>query len=551
MMQTKIWRAFAAFLFSLIAFVANAQTDRAPATLDWGNEYAEPANTTATKIIGIVPDGFYVLRQKILSTPNAKPRAWVEFYTREMKLQRSEEVELKYKRKQRDFENVVLLNGKLYLLTSFNNTAKKQNFLFKQELSTRTLVPENNLDMICQTEAKNKDVEGSFGFQISKDSSKLLVFNDLPYEKRQPERYGFRVFDENFEPLWAKNIILPYPDNQFTVEEYRVDNEGNVFLLGVLYEDEAKFRRIGKPTYKYVILAYTENGEKADEFRIDLQDKFITDLTFRIGNDGNLICCGFYSEKNSYSVKGAYYMRLDPKTRAVSDRNFQPFDFDFLTEFMSDKNKQKAKEAEANGDTRRSAELYNYSLDELILRSDGGAVLVAEQYYVVQETYRDSPFGYGGYYGFRSPYSYYNRSYQTDYYYNYNDIIVVNIRPTGEIEWTARIPKSQESRNDGGYYLSYAMATVRDKLCFVFNDNPKNFDPSRKNDRIYSYNGSESVIAMAEVNIKGEVNTYPLASNREAGVITRPKMCKQIGRREMAVFGERGRGYRFANLKFE
>jgi hypothetical protein len=546
---SKIILLFSA-VFVFLAESATAQI-KAPGTLTWGNEYNEPNNTMASKIIGLTPDGFYVLRHKMVSNPNARPKAWVEYFDRDMKLKKSEELELKYKGKRRDLEDVIFLGGELYLMTSFNNTAKKRNYLFKQKINIRSLVASKKLDMIADTEARNKEVEGSFGFQISKDSTKLLVYNDLPYENKQPERFGFHVFDQNFEPVWEKNIILPYPDNQFTVEEYRVDEQGNVYLLGVLYEDEAKLRRRGSPTYKYVILAYSENGETAEEYRIDLPGKFITDLTFRIANDGMLTCSGFYSDKGTYSIKGTYFFRLDTVTKEFYNRNYKAFDFDFLTESMSEKNKAKAKNAERNNDRRRAAELYDYSLDELILRSDGGAVLVAEQFYVERETYNDYASSYYPYYGYYNPYYYSRNNYQTDYYYNYNDIIVVNIRPTGEIEWAARIPKRQETRNDGGYYLSYAMAIVRDKLFFLFNDNARNYSTKRKENRFYNYNGSESVIVLAEINKNGEVQASPLASNREAGVITRPKMCKQIGRREMAVFGERGRRYRFGSLIFE
>ncbi|MBK9013759.1 MAG: hypothetical protein IPM82_06530 [Saprospiraceae bacterium] len=488
----------------------------------------------------------------MLRNTNAKPKVWVEFFNRDMKLVRSEEMDLKYKRKQRDFENVLYLGGKLYLLSSFNNTAKKRNYLFKQELSTKSLVPGKTLDMVCETEARNKEVEGTFAYSISKDSSKLLIYNELPYEKKDPERFGFRVFDQNFQLAWEKNIVLPYNDDKFTVEEYRVDNEGNVFLLGVLYEDDAKWRRRGSPTYKYIVLAYMDNGTAFEEYRIDLADKFITDLTFRIGNDGKLVFSGFYSERGTYSVKGTYFFHLDPKSRAVQDRKATEFDFNFLTAFMSDRNKQKALEAVEKNDTRKAPELYDYSLDELILRSDGGAVLVAEQYFVEQENYRNSPYGLYPYYSpFYDPF-YYNRygQTQTDYYYHYNDIIVVNISPTGEIEWSARIPKRQETRNDGGYYSSYAMATTRDGFFFLFNDDSRNF--GRDDGKLYTYTGgNNSVVALAQVNIKGEVSVAPLTSNRDAGVTVRPKMCKQIGKREMAVLGERGRGYRFGSLKFE
>ena len=540
------------FLLLLFSLAGNAQTD-APATLNWGDEYSEPNNTTATKIVGLTGDGFYLLRQKILRNPNAKPRAWVEFYTRDMKLKRAEEMELKYKGKQRDFEEVVFIGGQLYLMTSFNNSAKKRNYLFKQALSMRTLQPSAKLEMVCETEARNKEVEGTFGFEVSKDSSKLLIFKDLPFERKEPARFGFRVFDQNFDLLWEKNIVLPYNSNQFTVEEYQVDNAGNVHLLGVLYKDGSNFRRQGNPTYQYVILSYTDKGNHSEEYRIDLEEKFITDLTFRVDKDGTLICSGFYSEKGTYSIKGAYYFRLDPATREVRNRNYSAFDFDFLTQNMTERSREKARQAEANNDRRRSPELYSYSLDELILRSDGGAVLIAEQYYVERDYYRNDPWGYYPYgygYGWGYPYRYYDT--QTDYYYNYNDIIVVNIRPNGEIEWSARIPKVQETRNDGGYYSSYAMSIVRDKLYFVFNDDVRNYTSRGRSDRWYTFSGGESVMVLAQVSAQGgEVELFPLDSSSNAGVIARPKMCRQIGRKEMAIFGERGRGYKFGEMVFE
>ena len=541
-------------LFICIFSFINAQSN-APGSLIWGKDYGEPNNTNATKIIGLTNDGFYMLRQKVLNNPEAKPRAWVEFYDNDMNLKKSIEQELKYKGKQRDFEDVVFLGGELYLLTSFNNSAKKKNYLFKQQISSKSLIPSKSLDMICETDARNQEAEGSFGNYVSTDSSYLLIYNDLPYKKNEPERFGFRVFDRNFDLVWEKDIVLPYPDNQFTVEEYQVDASGNVHLLGVLYTDQAKWRRRGSPTYQYVILSYLDNGEITEEFRVDLENKFVTDLTFRPVKNGELVCAGFYSEKGTYSVKGAYYFRLNPRTRATNNTNFQPFEFDFLTEYMTERSRDKAKAAQARNDVQRSAELFNYSLDELITRSDGGAVLVAEQFYIEEDRYNDSPFGYGFGYGY-NPYDpfYYNRyrnNFQVDYYYNYNDIIVVNIRPTGEIEWAARIPKKQQTRNDGGYYSSYAMSIVRDKLFFIFNDNARNFDGNKKSNRFYNYNGSDSIISLAQISKNGEVTTYPLASNRDAGIITRPKMSKQIGKKEMAIFGERGRAYRFGKLTFE
>jgi hypothetical protein len=461
-----------------------------------------------------------------------------------MKLKKSKEIDLRYKKKKRDFEKVLYLNNQFYLFTSFNNKAHKANYLFVQSIKKKSLTLSKKMKKIAESPARDEYREGKFNFHVSKDSSHVLIYSQLPNQKKGSERFSLQVFDNNFEKKWEKNIQLPYPDNRFSITDYRVDNNGNVYLLGALYENSSGFLR-RNTNYQYIILAYTENGEASEEYNVILEGKFITDLTFRVGKNGKLVCSGFYSEKNSYSIKGTYYFQIDPKSSEISNANYKEFEFDFVTEYYSNRRKRKAKKAEEQGDTRRSAELYQYSLNDLILRSDGGAVLVAEQYYVEQR--EDNRFTNGGFY---NPYGFRNNRYREDidYYYNYNDIIVVNIKPNGEIQWATRIPKKQETRNDGGYYSSYAMAIVRDKICFVYNDNGKNFS-AKNNSRRYGFNGSNSILALTEIGIDGSVNTFPISSNREQGIITRPKICKQIGKREVAIFGERGKRFKFGKLE--
>ncbi|MBX2872816.1 MAG: hypothetical protein KTR30_11965 [Saprospiraceae bacterium] len=509
------------------------QNDVRPAQITWGEELREPAGSKIEQIITAGSWGSYVLRRKQGSTITGE-QIFLEQYDGKMKLKRSTKVDLRYKGKKREFENVVSVGGQLYLLTSFNNEAKKKNYLFAQEL-TRQLTPRKTLQLIGEIDTRSKFKEGKFDLSISRDSSKVLVYNQLPYKKNEPERFALRVFNNKFEELWQQDVTLPYGDGNFGIEEYRIDRDGNVYLLGVIYEDRSRVRRNGKPTYNYTVLAYTEEGERAQEYRIDLENEFITDLTFRVANNGNLTCAGFYSNKGTYSIKGTCFFQLDVNTKEIASLNLMAFDFDFLTEYMTPGGKNRAERAEVQGKTNRAPELYRYSLDDLILRSDGGAVLVAEQYYVYQQSYY-----------------YWDGSLRYDHYYNYNDVIVVNIQPDGVIEWATRIPKRQETVNDGGFYSSYAMATVRDRFYFIYNDNSRNYQRTNRNRRnLYNFNGRFSVVVVSEIQKDGQLKTFPLFTNRDADVITRPKFCKQNGSRKMMVYGEIGRNYRFANLEFD
>lgn len=554
-------KAFLATVFSFIfalSIIGQTQSKDTPANISWGKDHKEPNGTLITKVIGTTPNGFYTLRQQnqasILSDGTVK--ITLEYYNHSMNIKKSNKIPLKYKNKKMDFEDAIFVDGRLYLLSSYFNEAKKKNHLFAQEISRRSLEPRRSMVHLGAIDARNKVRIGAFDNRFSRDSSKILIFNQLPYKKKDPERFALRVFDNQFNELWTKDIVLPYNDEKFSVEEYRIDNKGNVYLLGVIYQDKVRSRRNGQPNYQYTILAYNQNGESVEEYRVDIKNRFITDLTFRVGDDYNLVCSGFYSELGTFSIKGTCFFRLDSKTKKLFNLNFKEFDFDFVTEFMTDKQKEKIKNAEQKGKRKKSAELYQYSLDKLILRSDGGALLVAEQYFVQERNNFDNinGVGFGGIYANRFNNRFYNDpAFQnTDFYYNFNDIIVVNIRPNGEIEWATRIPKRQVTTNDGGYFSSYSMSIVRDKLYFVYNENGRNFEERKENkkNRIYSYNGRNSIIALAEVKKDGSLNTYPLFNNRDAGIITRPLICKQIGKKEMLIYGERGRNYKFASLEF-
>jgi len=547
-------------LLSALPFTTiSAQNAPSADNIEWSAPYSEPPRSLLTKIIHTDKTGFYGLRVKGVEGQNNKPTIYIEHYLKEgLKLKSTKTLDLKFKGKTRDFEDVVMMKGNnMYFLTSFNNQAKKKNYLFAQSVNIKTMRQERSLMKIAEVATKNVYQEGGFNNHISKDTSKILVYAALPKKKKQPERFSLQVFDQNFNSLWAKEIALPFDDDRFAIQEYRVDNQGNVYMLGIVHQNQSKLKRSNQPTYQYILYAYRNNGEEIEEYKVDLGDKFITDLTYRVARNGDLVFSGFYSEKGTSSVKGTYFFKLDPTTKEISNKNLKAFDFKFLTEYLSDKKRDKAKKASRKGDKKGAPELYQYALDELILRSDGGAVLIAEQYYVERDyNYNNDRFNrFGGFNRFGSFNRFGNSRFnnfnnrEEVYTYNYNDIIVVNIKPTGEIEWTARIPKHQETTNDGGYFSSYAMSVVRDKFHFVFNDNPKNYNAKDKSNRLYNYDGRNSIISLATIDRNGQVSMSPIFDNQQAGITTRPKICKQIGRNEMLIYGERGKKYRFGSFK--
>ena len=558
----------------VVAFMCgqlNAQTDVPNAdphigtTVKWSNDLEEPSNADIKKIVATEGGGFYAFRERqggmLSNTKAAKPI--IEFYNSNMKLVRSKELDLDVKGKARYVKDVVMLNRRLWVLSYFYNEKHEKTYLFAQEISKTTLNLSKELIKIAEQDETNNEKTDVFTVTTSRDSSKIVVFNRQPNKNKQQE-FSLAVYDADFKELWAREAKLPYSKKNFAIEDYQLDNQGNVYLLGIIYtEGAARLERRGKATYQYDIVAYRQDNSmtESQEYKIEMKDRFISDLSFKIDDTGDLICAGFYSDKGAKSVKGACFFKINPKTHDQTSISSRPFDFEFMTANISERNKERAKAALERGDKEAEPELYDYSIDKLITRSDGGVIMIAEQYFIDERMRFNNNFGGwgGGGWGsgwgnstFYDPYDRFgnrNNNRQPDYYFNYNDIIVVNIQPDGEIAWSARIPKRQTSVNDFGMYSSYGMSIVADKLYFVYNDDPKNLDPKAK--KIATETPDKySVVTVAEVDRNGVVKRAPLFQNKENGVVVRPKISKQVGRRDMAIYGESGRRYKFGVLRF-
>ncbi len=534
---------FAVF-FNLLTTLLVAQPSVAPAQVEWSREVKAPSGTDIIKIFPAADSagGFFAVRVQTVSVFNSGSTFYLEYYNRQMTLVREKELDMKVDGKKRDFRDVLQIGGKIYLLTSFFNKKTEIAYLFSQRIDEKKLMLDKQLQKVSQIGAAEPTDVTDFDYQISKDSSKVLFFTRQKNIKSDEfVRVNLQVFDANLKPMSDRTVKLPYPANKTSIKEYQVDNQGNIYLLCEIYGANNLTRTIEKSNYSYTILRYAPEVEVSEEYKINVNDKFVTDLTFRIADDRQLTVIGFYSDKNRESMKGVFFQKINPVTKEIFGQRTTPFDFQLRTDYFSARQKEKARIAETKGDVQAQPELYRFSLENLVLRNDGGALLVGEQYFVEERTYRtwNGGFGMGGGGG----------NFQTDYYYNFNDILVVNIRPTGEVEWATRIPKNQVTVNDKGEFSSYAMTIIRDRICFIFNDNGKNFNAERK--KLFAFTGdSDSVVTLAELKKDGSLQTFPLFNNADHDVLTRPKLCRQNGRKNMLLYGERGRFYRFGNLSF-
>ncbi|MBK6883084.1 MAG: hypothetical protein IPH05_09115 [Flavobacteriales bacterium] len=520
---------FWAFLV-LLNLPLQAQTKTERATVEWGPEMNDSKDGAFDMVVGYTDDFVYMLvwqkKERFLRKMDASHRIVYQ------KL-----LPMEIDKDDHALETVQVLDDRILVFSSYFDKKADINTLFVRSFSEAGFAPMGRMQRVAVMAAEGRRA-GSFSVRISPDERMILVDQQLPYEKEGRERFKLSVFDRDLTPMWERSVDLPYLDSEFAVVETRVTNDGAVIMIGNKYAEKRaakELRKDGKATYTYHVLTYQNDGSEPEDNPIDIADKFLQDLTLNIGDEGEILCGGFYGKKGSFAVSGTFFLKLDQNTKQVTHSSFKEFDADFITQYMTEKEEAKAsKRADKKGE---EIELYNYELRDIVRRTDGGAVMVGEQYrFYVTTTTTSSPNG--------------GTTTTTTYHYIYNDIIVVNVDPSGEIEWAAKVPKRQHSTNDGGRYSSYAMVVKEDNIYLLFNDSGKNLFLT-PGDKVEPFRyGKDMLITLATINGDGKVSREALLAQEKREAMTRPKAGVQIGDDRLFIYANWRKDHQYGTVTF-
>jgi hypothetical protein len=279
-----------------------------------------------------------------------------------------------------------------------------------------------------------------FDVILSEDRSKALIF----YFERSTILHAF-VFDTNtYQLLWEKMIS---PDGFSYYEDFLqilVDNQGNMHLIIEKNKNPGK-----NEGFQYQITSFFGAANQLTLYSIPMEGKQTFDVRFTFDNlNHKLVAAGLYAEKINDKSAGYFMLSINPETVDEYARHFEPFDETFITTLLG-------KDAEKN---RGFAEI---NINELVLRRDGGVLLIAER---TKEYERrlgaPSRVNFDG-----------MGRFIVDYYFD--DILAISIHPDGQTHWKVVMPKKQYSQDDGGIYSSFFLFKTAGKLRFLYNDEIK------------------------------------------------------------------------------
>ncbi len=516
------------------SFELSAQTRTQRAGIVWSDLLDDRTDGDFVRVIDRTADAIYLLMysKKLGHQVQRMDLAMKRVYQRPIELQLGkEELEL---------EDVHIVGRNIVVFASYYDKRNDERNLFVKVYATADMGAVSMYSKVARMDVEDRRNRGAFNTALSPDSSKLLLYMEKPYEKKEKDRFAVKVFDAALTKLWEADIEMPYTDKEFEMEEMKVDNDGSVVCVGVKYaspRERRELKRTGGVPYDYHVLVYWKGQAMPVDETIRVEGKFLQDLTLSLGRDGDVLCAGFYSDKGSWSVRGTFFLRIDRMTKSIVHQSFKEFDKDFILAYMTEKEKGKAeRKADRKGE---EVEMLEYDIRDIARREDGGALVLAEQYYWWVETIRTT--NANGTYSTR-----------TVYHYVYNDIIVVNITPGGDIEWAAKVPKRQHSINDGGYNSSFAANLKGGKVYLVFNDTGENLF-LKDGERVgqFEVSGRDALVTLATVDEDGITHREALFSPEKRDAKLCPKDCVQLVDGRSFIYASRKKEYRFGMITFD
>lgn len=245
-----------------------------------------------------------------------------------------------------------------------------------------------------------------------------------------------------------------------------------------------------------------------------LNNKFAGNTFMKMDYAKNRIYIGgFYADKKNGSYEGVLYANYDIASGIFENRKNIFFD-EYLRNGTGERNKKKA--------------FDDYKVKQIIVKNDGGFVLIAEEYFI---STRNS--GYSPGMGYYSMYAFGPMT-RTIREYHYNDILALSYNGDGKRDWNSFIRKNQYSQEDGGLFSSYAIMNSGGTLGFLFND----------------FNVSHSRIQFAAMDGDGKLNINALSAGDIEDPDWLPRSAKQVAAKELVVPCLRKKQICFAKIVF-
>jgi hypothetical protein len=414
-MKKKLVTALMVFFVGINLTVAQYNIENLK--ISYGEEITDEKGKIV-KIIGEANNKVYALGLK------GKEYFLKIFTSKEMKLISNRPIVLpEVKDKDVEFEEMILLKGKLYVIGSVYQRKEKIFKLVGIEFSEDGKLSSTMLPMF-EAIVEKSTRRGDFYFKTSADETKLLAMHASLFGKEDAFKYDLKLFDANLTQLFANTEKVSFDDNkkdfEFTISDFDVNYKDDAFLvINESYRDSKKKEQIEK----FQVLAFKKgNGYKKEVIDIQFKDKEIINCSMISTLNDKVQLVGFYSSvrangKANKELKGVYNATININTNVNDNLKFNEFDYATKVKLLGERKAKKGKDVKPY-----------YKIHTIIEKNDGGLIVLSEERFIyVGKTQGIGPLGL-------TPITYYT-----------NEMIVTSLKPDGSLEWSNVVAKDQNA----------------------------------------------------------------------------------------------------------
>lgn len=351
--------------------------------------------------------------------------------------------------------------------------------------------------LVLLDQEKKKLGSRNFEFEVvtNTDKTKFALvkkfFNSFNYDKVEVQ-----ALSQTLKPVFKKEVVFV---DQEWYKETAVSLSGEIFVL------TGKMKRSlfsSETQYESVVIKKVTSAEKNPPAILIGDDNYwINDFKTAFDHVNNqMIIGGFCSNQNQRYTSGHFFCALDLATKEVKAVKYKSFSEEML----------KTKSASSTWNTGSRIEYIK--VNELIVRSDGGLMIVGENSFTTEarRNLRPTNSTFVG-----------RASDQMVISHYYNDIFVLSVKSDGDLDWGKVLMKNQYSEEDQGYFSSFAVFNGSNNLRFIFNEEIK-------------YNTN---VTSFTLQTDGDADVRGLFNASSFQVKLSPRHFQQISKREILIPG--------------
>jgi hypothetical protein len=445
----------------------------------------EPLDDTGldyAKVIGDADDGVFVLHSNFsLETERdrigLKSRKYqLSFY--DYNLKRIWNQTIAPQRQGASLENVAFFNNRVIILSSQLNKSSNQYEILVDVIDNDGKLIYKSVLVSKFTRKKGSSIEKP---KLILDPSKQKAAIYIAEQTDREQLIYITTIDTGITSLGSSSGSIQYSEKDLLTTDFILGNNHELMVLAQLKERDSSEK---KKQLLYKLFYLPKAAKQFKEYRVNNSDRPMTEASLTFDKFKNTaLVIGFYADQNSFAGVGIMFSALNLEKADSLLTYTYPIKGDAQLKLVGERNS-------GNG-----ISLFSYPIQKVILRSDGGAVIIAEAAYMSEFSY----------------YDYFTQSFNRRVEYHFDNIVTFSINSNGTVDWSQVIRKEQASMDDMGIYASFSSYLNTEEIGIIYNKDI----------------GKNNAIVLKVINNKGQLSDRNVTKPGDNMVII-PRSGKQV-----------------------